>query len=228
MVSGQKEEQMAKIVIFGIGDAASLAHYYFSHDASHEVAAFTVDAKYANTPRFLELPVVEFDKVSKLYPPSEYEMFVAVGYSHMNQVRAAKFFQAKDMGYNLATYISSRCTFLSEIAVGQNCFILENTIIQPFVHIGNNVTLWSGSHIGHHSVIEDHCFLAPRTAIAGRVHIGQYSFIGINATVRNGVTIGSSSLLGAGSIIMENTASNSVYISDRTRPSGKRSADIEL
>jgi sugar O-acyltransferase (sialic acid O-acetyltransferase NeuD family) len=219
---------MSKVVIFGIGDAASLAHNYFSNDTDHDVVAFTVDAKYASSPRFLDLPVVEFEKVSKLYPPSEYEMFVAVGYSHMNQVRAAKFFQAKDMGYKLATYVSSRCTFLSEIAVGQNCFIFENTIIQPFVRIGNNVTLWSGSHIGHHSVIEDHCFFAPRTAIAGRVHIGQYSFIGINATVRNGVTIGSSSLLGAGSIIMENTASNSVYIPNRTKPSGKRSLDIEL
>jgi sugar O-acyltransferase (sialic acid O-acetyltransferase NeuD family) len=219
---------MPKVVIFGIGDAASLAHSYFSHDTDHDVVAFTVDAKYASAPRFLDLPVVEFEKVSKLYPPSEYEMFIAVGYSHMNQVRAAKFFQAKDMGYNLVTYISSRCAFLSEIAVGQNCFILENTIIQPFVHIGNNVTVWSGSHIGHHSVVEDHCFFAPRTAIAGRVHIGQYSFIGINATVRNGLTIGSSSLLGAGSIIMEDTASNSVYIPNRTKPSGKRSLDIEL
>ena len=219
---------MAKVVIFGIGDAASLAHNYFSHDTDHDVVAFTVDAKYANSPRFLNLPIVEFEKVSKLYPPSGYEMFIAVGYSHMNQLRAAKFFQAKDMGYELATYVSSRCTFLSEIAVGQNCFILENTIIQPFVHIGNNVTVWSGSHIGHHSVIEDHCFFAPRTAIAGRVHIGQYSFIGINATVRNGVTIGSSSLLGAGSIIMDNTASNSVYIPNRTMSSGKRSVEIEI
>lgn len=218
---------MPKVVIFGIGDAAILAHSYFSHDTDHEVVAFTVDAMYARTPRFLDLPVVEFEKVSKFYPPSEYEMFIAVGYSHMNQVRAAKFFQAKDMGYNLATYVSSRCTFLSGIAVGQNCFILENTIIQPFVQIGNNVTLWSGSHIGHHTVIEDHCFFAPRTAIAGRVHIGQYSFIGINATVRNGLTIGSSSLVGAGSIIMEDTASDSVYIPNRTKPSGKRSADIE-
>jgi len=218
---------MPKLVIFGIGDAASLAHSYFSHDTDRDVVAFTVDAKYANTPTFLDLPVVEFEKVSTIYPPSEYEMFVAVGYSQMNRVRAAKFSQAKDMGYNLATYVSSSCSFLSEVAAGQNCFILENTVVQPFVQIGNNVTVWSGSHIGHHSVIEDHCFFAPRTAIAGRVRVCQYSFIGINATVRNGVTIGPSSLLGAGSIIMEDTASNSVYIPNRTKPSGKRSVDIE-
>src|SRR5579862_7065048 len=111
-VTGQKEEQMPKIIIFGIGDAASLAHNYFSHDTDHEVVAFTVDAKYANSPRFMDLPVVEFERISELYPPSRYEMFIAVGYSHMNQVRATKFFLARDMGYKLATYISSRCTFL--------------------------------------------------------------------------------------------------------------------
>ena len=34
---------MAKLVIFGAGDIARLAHHYFTHDSPHEVAAFVVD-----------------------------------------------------------------------------------------------------------------------------------------------------------------------------------------
>ena len=34
---------MAKIVIFGAGDIARLAHFYFTTDTNHEVVGFTVD-----------------------------------------------------------------------------------------------------------------------------------------------------------------------------------------
>lgn len=34
------------LVIFGSGDIAQLAHYYFNTDSNYEVVAFTVDASY--------------------------------------------------------------------------------------------------------------------------------------------------------------------------------------
>src|SRR5271167_4401263 len=98
---------MAKIVVFGIGDAGRLAHYYFERDSEHDVAAFTVDREYAKESTFLGLPVVEFEKIADAYPPSKHKMFVAVGYSKMNQVRAAKYFRAKELGYELVSYVSS-------------------------------------------------------------------------------------------------------------------------
>ena len=50
---------------------------------------------------------------------------------------------------------------------GDNCFILEDNTVQPFVTIGNNVTLWSGNHIGHDSVIEDDCFISSHVVVSG-------------------------------------------------------------
>ena len=68
---------MSKIVIFGTGDIARLAHFYFSSDSEHEVVAFTVDAEYRRADSWLELPVVPFDRVTRAYPPAECAMFVA-------------------------------------------------------------------------------------------------------------------------------------------------------
>lgn len=219
---------MSKIVIFGVGDAGRMAHFYFAHDSEHEVVAFTVDAEYAKEPEFLGLPLVEFEKVNQMYPPASYKMFIAVGYTKMNQVRAAKYFRAKEMGYELVSYVSSHCTYLSETPAGDNCFILEDNTIQPFVRIGNNVTLWSGNHIGHDSVIEDHCFLASQVVVSGRVRIGSYCFIGVNATLRNGINIAPHSLLGAGAVIMKDTREHSVYIPERTELFKKKSFEIDL
>jgi sugar O-acyltransferase (sialic acid O-acetyltransferase NeuD family) len=219
---------MAKLVVFGTGDIARLAHYYFVHDSTHEVVAFTVDSEYLRESDFLGLPTVEFEKVKEVYPPTEYKMFIALSYAQMNQVRATKYFRAKQMGYELVSYVSSRCTFLSDASVGDNCFILENNTVQPFVKIGSNVTLWSGNHIGHDSVIEDHCFLASQIVVSGRVRIRSYSFIGVNVTIRNAITIAPHSLLGAGAIIMKDTVEHGVYVPNRTELFPKKSSDIKL
>src|SRR5688572_19357149 len=219
---------MAKLVIFGTGDIARLAHFYFTRDSPHEVAAFTVDRAYRNANTFLDLPVVEFETIAESYPPDDYQLFVAVSYARMNQVRAEKFQRAKAMGYTLPSYVSSRCSFLTDHAVGENCLILEDTTVQPFVRIGDNVTLWSGGHVGHDSVIEDHCFLAPNIAISGNVHVGRYCFIGVNATLRNSITIAPHSLIGAGAVIMNDTVERGVYIPRRTEAHRKTSDQFNL
>lgn len=219
---------MAKLVIFGAGDIARLAHYYFTHDSDHHVAAFTVNQEYRQGDRFLDLPLVNFEEVVERYPPQEYKMFVALSYARMNKLREEKYNQAKQNGYELASYVSSRCSFLTDHAVGDNCFILEDNTIQPFVKIGNNVTLWSGNHIGHDAVIEDHCFLASHIVVSGYVHIQANCFIGVNATLRNSITIAAESLIGAGAVIMKDTLEKGVYLPQRSELFAKRSDEIDL
>jgi sugar O-acyltransferase (sialic acid O-acetyltransferase NeuD family) len=219
---------MARLVIFGAGDIARLAHYYFTRDSEHQVAAFTVDQEYLKEESFLELPMVAFEGVAKLYPPQDYKMFVALSYAKMNRLRAEKYYQAKDLGYDLVSYVSSRCSLLTDYPVGDNCFILEDNTIQPFVKIGNNVTLWSGNHIGHDSIIEDHCFLASHIVVSGHVHIHSYCFIGVNATLRNSITIARETLIGAGAVIMKDTVERGVYLPERAKLFSKSSSEIEL
>jgi sugar O-acyltransferase (sialic acid O-acetyltransferase NeuD family) len=219
---------MARLVIFGAGDIGRLAHYYFTRDSKHQVAAFTVDQKYLKGESFLGLPMVAFEEVAKLYSPQEYKMFVAFSYARMNRTRAEKYYKAKELGYELVSYVSSRCSFLTDHPVGDNCFILEDNTIQPFVRIGNDVTLWSGNHIGHDATIDDHCFLASHIAVSGHVHIHPYCFIGVNATLRNSITIARETLIGAGAVIMKDTVERGVYLPERAKLFSKSSSEIEL
>ena len=82
---------MAKLVVFGAGDIARLAHFYFSSDSEHEVVAFTVDAAYKKESAFQGLPLVASEEVTRLFPPSDVRMFVALSYAKMNRIRAAKY-----------------------------------------------------------------------------------------------------------------------------------------
>lgn len=219
---------MSRLVLFGAGDIARLAYYYFSHDSEHEVTAFTVDGEYRQSNAFLGLPLIDFTEVSNLYPPDQFEMFVALSYTRMNQVRAAKYLQARELGYRLASYVSSRCSFLTDQPIGDNCFILEDNTIQPMVRIGNNVTLWSGNHVGHDAVIEDHCFIASQVVISGYVRVRSYCFIGVNATLRNSITIAPYTLIGGGAVIMGDTVEGGVYVPQRAVLLDKRSSEVDL
>ena len=219
---------MARLVIFGAGDVARLAHHYFTHDSPHEVAGFVVDRAFRSGDEFLGLPFADAEDVTQRFPPGEYAMFVAISYAHMNAVRAEKYATMKAAGYQLLSYVSSRCSYLSATPPGDNCFILEDNTIQPFVTIGNNVTLWSGNHIGHDSTIEDHCFITSHVVVSGHVHVGTRSFIGVNATLRNSITIAPQTLIGAGAIIMKDTKEKGVYMPERAKLFSKSSDEIEL
>jgi sugar O-acyltransferase (sialic acid O-acetyltransferase NeuD family) len=219
---------VARLVIFGTGDIARLASFYFTRDSPHEVAGFTVDPEYRRGDSFEGLPLVDASDVVARFPPETHEMFVAISYAKMNQARAAKYQQMKHAGYRLASYVSSRCSYLSDSPPGDNCFILEDNTVQPFVTIGSNVTLWSGNHIGHDSVIEDHCFITSHVVVSGHVRVRQYSFIGVNANPRNSVEIAPATLVGAGAVIMKNTREKGVYLPRRAELFPKTSDEIEL
>ena len=207
---------MKPLVIFGTGDIAQLAHYYFSTDSDYQVVAFTVDAAFATEGRLLGLPVVPFEQVTDHYPSQAYELFVALSYAKLNEVRKSKYLAAKAMGYRLASYVSSRASILNQGQIGENCFVLEDNTIQPFAAIGNNVTLWSGNHIGHHSIIHNHCFIASHVVVSGGVEIGESCFVGVNATLRDHIKVGEKCVIGAGALLLADAEPGGVYIGQAT------------
>jgi sugar O-acyltransferase (sialic acid O-acetyltransferase NeuD family) len=201
---------MREIVVFGTGEIAELAAFYFMHDSDHVVAAFCVDADYLREDTFLKRPVVPFDRLAQAFPPERYGFFAAMGYTRLNSVRSEKVSAARAMGYRVVSYLSSRAMVFPEFSLCENCFILEGSIVQPFATVGANVTLWSGSHIGHHSVVEDDVFIAPHVVVSGGVTIGRGTFVGVNVTIRDHVRIGEQCVLGAGALVLEDQPNFSV------------------
>ncbi|XKE45429.1 acetyltransferase [Halomonas organivorans] len=201
---------MAKVIIFGIGQLAELAHFYLDTDSEHEVVAFTVDREYMDQERFHDLPVVSYEELEATHPPNEYSLFIPISYKKVNRHRKDKFLDAKARGYQFITYISSKASYFGT-PVGENCFIMENNVIQPFTEIGDNCILWSGNHVGHHTRIASHCFIASHAVISGSVSIGERCFIGVNATIRDNVNVGRENVLGASCLILSDTEDKSVF-----------------
>jgi sugar O-acyltransferase (sialic acid O-acetyltransferase NeuD family) len=202
---------MAKIIIFGIQDFAELAHYYLENDSEHEVVAFCVNEKYLPEDKFFhKLPIVPFESIENLYPSSEYKFFAPMSPQQMNRLREKVYNEIKSKGYELISYISSKATCFNNV-IGDNCFILENNTIQPFTSIGNNVVLWSGNHIGHHSVIKDHIMFTSHVVLSGHCVVENYCTLGVNATIRDGVTISEGTFVAMSASIIKNTEPWGLY-----------------
>jgi sugar O-acyltransferase (sialic acid O-acetyltransferase NeuD family) len=206
------------LVVFGTEETAELAIFYFGFDGARVVEAVTVDGAFLREDHAFGLPVVAFEEVERSFPPDRFDLFVAVGYSGINRLRAQKCAEARARGYELASYVSPRATTFPDLDHGWNCFIFEDNTIQPRVRIGNNVTLWSGNHIGHHATIEDNVFIASHVVVSGGVVIGENSFIGVNATLRDHIRVGRFCVLGAGTILLADAPDETVFRAVATEP----------
>ncbi|MFW9990324.1 MAG: acetyltransferase [Candidatus Odinarchaeota archaeon] len=203
---------MAKVIIFGTKDLAELAHFYLTNDSSHEVVAFTVHSNYLpEIHRFCNLPILPFESIDEQFSPSEFSFFAPMTHLGMNKERERVYNEIKAKGYQLISYISSKATIFGNLKVGDNCFILEDNTIQPFVTIGSNTVLWSGNHIGHHSQIGNHVFITSHVVISGNCIIKPYCFIGVNTSLKDNILVDEGTFLAMSSCVTNDTEPYSVY-----------------
>ncbi|HLZ98101.1 MAG TPA: acetyltransferase [Steroidobacteraceae bacterium] len=217
-----------KLVIFGARQIAEVLGWYFARDSDYEIVAYTVDAEFLTGSEFQGRPVIAFEEIVREFPPDSHAMFIALSYAKMNSIRAAKYTAAKALGYRLASHVSPRASAWDGLPLGDNSFVMEHNVVQPFSRIGSNTFLWAGNHIGHHAVIGDHCFLASHIVVSGATTIGDHCFIGVNATLRDGITVAERCLIGAGSLIMANTEPAQVFFAEATAASRVPSSRVRI
>lgn len=217
------------LVIVGAGEFAMIANEYFTHDSDFDVQAFSVESAYLKEPTLEGRPVIPYEEIEARYPPDQVHVFVAIPASQLNRLRRRFYEDLKRKGYRFATYISSRAFVWRNAKIGENTFIFENNVIQPYVSIGDNCVLWSGNHVGHRTVIHNHVFIASHAVISGYCDIGESCFIGVNATFNDYVKVGESAVIGSGALIARDAEAGKVYVSTPARAvPNKSSFEVDL
>jgi sugar O-acyltransferase (sialic acid O-acetyltransferase NeuD family) len=208
-----------KLIIVGDSSFAEVACEMFDAAGAYEVVGFAVHRQYLRRETLLGRPVHALDDIEHIHPAAETEAFVALAYRELNRARTRLCAEMKRRGYRLATYVSPQAFVWRNVSIGENCFIFENNVLQPFVTVGNNVILWSGNHIGHHAVLDDNIFIASHVVISGHVHVGANCFLGVNATVADTVRIAADNWIGPNALITKDTAPRQVFRTASTEPS---------
>lgn len=199
------------LIIYGLGDLGRLMRYYFESDSSYKVVAYCADAKWIEHDVLDGLPVIPFETIETAYPADKYDLFVAAGYKNM-RARKKMFLAAENKGYVLANFISSNVKYDTSNTIGKNVVILSNVVLEPFAEIGSNTIVNSNAIICHHAKIEAHCFIAARALVGGFTQVQESSFIGFSATVLQKLVLSRETLVGAGSVLTQNTNECTSYV----------------
>ena len=207
---------MKKVVIFGTGELAQRIFFYLK-DSDDQVLAFCANKSKIDKEELLGLPVIAFENIKETFPPAEFSMFIALAYSEMNKKRTKFFNEAKNKGYELYSFVHPSTKIWDEFEMGENCFILANNVIQPFVKLGNNVLIGSNNLISHNTTIGDNCFITSNVTMGGHITMGKNCFVGLSATINQRIKIGNECIIGAGTIITKDINDKEVYAENSSK-----------
>ena len=127
------------------------------------------------------------------------------------------------------SHIMENCT------IGKSCNLGQNVVVSPKVVLGNNVKVQNNVSIYSGVICEDDVFLGPsmvftniinpRSAVVRRDEyietlVKKGASIGANATIICGNTIGSYSLIGAGSVITKDVPDYALIIGNPAKQIG--------
>lgn len=101
--------------------------------------------------------------------------------------------------------ISPDCSIAPGTVVMANCVINTGTII------GKHCIINTASTVDHDCILKDFVHISPGSHLAGTVHIGNNTWLGIGSIVSNNISICDNVIIGAGSVVLSNITQKGVY-----------------
>lgn len=199
-----------KLLIVGDGETAEMAYEYFFPD--YDIKAFLTEKEYLKKKELFGLPVKSLENMESDFPGTDYKVFVAISFVDNNKLRERLYQIVSDKGYQCVSYIHSSVSLGIGSSIGENCFILENVVLQRKVRIENNVFIWSGSIIAHQSTVCDHAFIASGVMVSGFCVVGKRSFLGVGSKIKDYIHIAEDTIVGGGAFINKDTEKQKTYV----------------
>lgn len=106
--------------------------------------------------------------------------------------------------------IHPKAIFPPDFTPREGCVFYPHTVISVSASIGSHVTLNSCCTIGHDTVIGDFSTVSPGANIAGHVVLGECVFVGLGCSIIPEKSVGSNTILGAGSVVTRDVSANCV------------------
>ena len=98
------------------------------------------------------------------------------------------------------------------VEIGKGTIIQAGSIITPDTKIGEHVHINMDCSVAHDCVLEDFTTLSPGVHINGFTTIGSCVFIGTGAVAKDRVKIGRGSIIGAGTVLIDDVPEFSLYV----------------
>ena len=152
------------------------------------------------------------DDLRNIYKSGIHYTLITVGSIKENTKRYRLFNMARKIGYKFPVIISPEAIVDRSVKINEGTIIRPGCIIDVDSYIGKNCIVSTHTTLGHDCVIDDHCHITPGVHISGFVEVGKLSFIGVGATIIQGIKIGKNVTIGAGSVVIKDIPDNVIAV----------------
>lgn len=195
--------QMKNVIIIGTGGHAKVVADIVLRSSDHLVGFLTSDA---GREEFMGWPVLGRD--------TEYRKFenccfvIAIGNPGVRErisrsMDGVKWYTAVHPSASISAVHTS---------IGEGSVVMANAVINPYAQIGRHCIINSSATVEHDNIIEDFAHISVRAALAGTVRIGRRTWIGVGATVSNGISVCQDCMVGAGAVVVRNIETPGTYV----------------
>lgn len=140
---------------------------------------------------------------------AEYDIFIAIG---SNQARQQVQEQLAEKGASIPILIHPSAIIGEHVSFGAGTVIMAGVIINCGTMIGKGCIINTGAAVDHDNWLEDYVHISPGVNVAGTVHIGKGTWIGIGATVSNNINICGGCVVGAGAVVVKDISKAGTYV----------------
>lgn len=103
-------------------------------------------------------------------------------------------------------------------SIGKGCIICAGVIITVNIQIGDFVILNLSCTVGHDTNIGDYSSFMPTVNISGEVNIEKGVYVGTGAKIINQLSIGESTIVGAGAVVSKSLPANCTAVGIPAKP----------
>lgn len=209
---------MKKIILLGPGGHASVVLEILKQYSNIEIIGFT-DANYKKGQSYKSYPVLGKDNILEdlIKNNKAKYAFISVGSAGDNSLRKNLYEKIVNLGYKSLNIIEKKNIIADNVNFEKGNLVSPGVKINPDVEIGANNIINTGSIIEHGCIIKNHTHIAPGAILAGDVIIEDLVHIGLGAKVIEGIKIGKNSLIGAGTVVINDIPENSVVVGNPGR-----------
>jgi len=136
-------------------------------------------------------------------------VFVAIG---NNKTRLSKLKLLRELDIPLPSMIHPGAVVSRYAKISDSCVICAGVVVNTDSNIGFGSILNTACSIDHDCVLDESVHVSPGARLAGGTHVGQCAWIGIGAVVRQLITIGAYSVVGAGAVVVKNVPENTTVV----------------
>lgn len=194
---------MTRLLILGASGHSKVVAELALETGQYSELAFLDDSCMGGpvSSHFLGYPLL--GPLSLIYDPSIRSSFhhaiVAIG---ENSLRLKYFKELVFGGYETPSLIHPTAFVSRTSTIGLSVVVCAQACVQSEVMVGSCSILNTASSIDHNSYLNEAVHISPGARLAGDVTVGSCSWVGIGASVIQGVRIGSNVIVGAGSTVL--------------------------